>query len=54
MFQQVKVIGDAGRGHGEGLGDFAHGQIAFLEHFKDATAGGIAEGFKEEVHSLHN
>ena len=47
------MVGNAGRRHGEGVGDFADGKIAFLEHFKDASPGRIAEGFKEEVQRLY-
>src|SRR6476469_1562296 len=47
--QEVEVIGDAGRAHGESGADFADGEVACLEHFQDAPAGRIAEGLKEEV-----
>jgi hypothetical protein len=54
VLQQVEVIGDARSGHGESVGNFADGKIAFLEHFKDAAAGRVAEGFKEKIQCLYN
>ena len=54
MPQQIEVIGNARRGHGEGLGDLARGQVALLEHFEDAAAGRIAECFEEKVQWMYN
>ncbi len=54
MLEQIEVVGDAGSGHGEGLGDLIHIQVALFQHFEDPTTGGIAQGFEEKVQCLYN
>lgn len=43
------MVGDTWGGHGEGIADFADGEVAFLEHLENAAAGGIAESLEEKV-----
>ena len=45
------MIRNARGSHGEGFTDLS--DDPFFEHFQDATAGRIAEGFKEKVQSLY-
>lgn len=54
MLQEVEVVRDTRRRHGEGGGDLAGGQVVFLEHLEDATAGRVAEGFEEKVQWIYN
>src|SRR5438128_640281 len=49
VFEQIEVIRNARRSHLERLADLADGEIVFLEHLKDAPAGGVAKSFEEEV-----
>ena len=54
VFEQIEMIGNAGGAHVEALADLADSEIPILEHFEDATAGGIAESFEEKVQWLYN
>ena len=54
VLEQIEVIRNTRGTHGKGVANFADGEIALLEHFEDAAASGIAEGFKEKVQWLYN
>jgi hypothetical protein len=52
--EKIEVIRNAWRSHGEGLGDLAGGEVAFLQHLEDAPAGGVAKSFEEKIQKMYN
>lgn len=54
MAEEIEMVRDAGGGHRKFFGDFAGGQVAFLEHFEDPAAGWIAQRFEGQVQSFAN
>ena len=53
VFEQIEMIRNARGRHFEGVADLTDGEIAFLKHFEDAAASGIAQGFKEKIQCLY-
>ena len=43
-FEDAEVLGDGGKGKGEGLGKFGNGGLALREAGEDGAAGGVGEG----------
>ncbi len=48
-FEDAEMLGDGGKGNGEGRGKFGDGGLALREAGEDGAAGGVGEGGKGGV-----
>ena len=50
LLEQIQMVGNAGLGQGEGVGDLAGIPVALLQHLEDAATRRVLECFEQTVH----